>query len=388
MYKPDQIAACCPHYTIRLDADDFHASKDQRQVLNRFNKYILGEDYIKEAARLYPKSREQAKKRSTDFDLLERVHESEKDNLKTPPEPAHTLKVTLEPDNYTDEKYALFENYQRIVHREPPHRISKSGFRSFLCKSPLPRTRETIDGQARYLGSYHQCYRIDGKLVAIGVLDLLPQCVSAVYFIYHESVHQYGFGKLGALREIALAKEGGYRWWYAGFYIHSCVKMRYKGDYSPQYMLDPDSYDWDLLDAGLKKKLDDRKFVSLSRERSKEILSQGDTAELLSRDGAMVEVNNTEMDEDEDSDHEPPVPNPNVPLWERSMPGILTKDQLLADFDLGQTKLQIDGQVYEAWLLVSWDTSDMDNPHSTKGVIAELVAAVGIDIGKEMVLSF
>ena len=24
-----------------------------------------------------------------------------------------------------------------------------------------------------------------------------------------------------------------------GFYIHSCVKMRYKGDYSPSYLVDP-----------------------------------------------------------------------------------------------------------------------------------------------------
>jgi arginine-tRNA-protein transferase len=274
LYKPDQIAACCPHYTIRLDAEAFHASKDQRQSLNRFNTYVLGDDYIKEAARLYPRSREQAKKRNTDFDLLERVHESEKENLKTPPEPAHVLKVTLEPDNYTEEKYTLFENYQRIIHHEPPHRISKFGFRNFLCNSPLPRSKETIDGRERKLGSYHQCYRLDGKLVAIGVLDLLPQCVSAVYFMYHESVHQHGFGKLGALREIALAKEDGYKWWYAGFYIHSCVKMRYKGDYSPQYMLDPDSYQWDPLDAELKKKLDERKFVSLSRERKGEASTQ------------------------------------------------------------------------------------------------------------------
>jgi arginine-tRNA-protein transferase len=268
LYKPDQQASCCPQYTIRLDSELFHASKDQRQVLNRFNKHILGDAYIKDTARLYPRSREQAKKRNTDFDLVERVHEGEKGHLKTPPEPAHCLTVTLEPDNFTEEKYSLFENYQRLVHHEPPHRISRSGFKNFLCKSPLPRTAETPDGRECRLGSYHQCYRIDGKLVAIGVLDLLPQCVSAVYFMYHESVHQYGFGKIGALREIALAKEEGYKWWYAGFYIHNCIKMRYKGDYSPQYILDPVSYNWDSLDEEMKKRLDRRKFVSLTLEQT------------------------------------------------------------------------------------------------------------------------
>jgi arginyl-tRNA---protein transferase len=232
---------------------------------------MLGDAYAKDTARLYPKSREQAKKRNTDFDLVERVHEGEKGYLKTPPEPAHSLIVTLEPDDFTEEKYVLFENYQRLVHHEPPHRISRSGFKNFLCKSPLPRTAQMFDGRERRLGSYHQCYRIDGTLIAIGVLDLLPECVSAVYFMYHESVHQHGFGKLGALREIALAKEEGYKWWYAGFYIHSCVKMRYKGDYTPQHMLDPVSYNWDPLDDEIKKRLDSRKFVSLALEQAGKI---------------------------------------------------------------------------------------------------------------------
>lgn len=214
--------------------------------------------------------------------------------------------------------------------------------------------------------------------------------------MYHESVHQHGFGKLGALREIALAKEEGYKWWYAGFYIHSCVKMRYKGDYSPQYMLDPDSYDWDLLNDELKKKLDEKSFVSLSRERAKvqsaSLTSQnGDTAEIQSSDGAMdtaEENGDTEIEGDEDSDEDPPVPNPNAPLWERNMPGILTKNQLETDIDLDRIKLQIDGEIYETCMLVNWVSSSMDNPHSTKGVIAELVAAVGVEIAEDMVLSF
>lgn len=29
-----------------------------------------------------------------------------------------------------------------------------------------------------------------------------------------------------------------------GYYIHSCQKMRYKGDYSPSFLLDPEEYAW------------------------------------------------------------------------------------------------------------------------------------------------
>ena len=78
----------------------------------------------------------------------------------------------------------------------------------------------------------------------MGVLDLLPHCVSGVYFVYHSDFEKWAFGKLSAMREAALALEGGYQYYYMGFYIHSCAKMRYKGEYRPSYILDPESYEW------------------------------------------------------------------------------------------------------------------------------------------------
>lgn len=80
-------------------------------------------------------------------------------------------------------------------------------------------------------------------------------------------------GQLSVLREAALAREMheagilGMKYLYMGqfeppsytrerlteiligFYIHSCPKMRYKGDYSPSYLLDPEDYTWAPLDA-------------------------------------------------------------------------------------------------------------------------------------------
>ena len=155
-----------------------------------------------------PTSREK-KRRRNHFELGDSIHEAEYGRIKRPVdrgtkepiEPAHRFGVTLEPDECTDEKsvpyampskkapaniefrYALFANYQKVVHREKPSQISKSGFRSFLC-SGLRRSVEVKNGKWQNLGSYHQCYRLDGRLVAIGVLDLLPDCVSSVYLMY------------------------------------------------------------------------------------------------------------------------------------------------------------------------------------------------------------
>ena len=101
------------------------------------------------------------------------------------------------------------------MHREEPNEISKSGFRRFLC-SGLKQQKVTVAGREMLLGSYHQCYRLNGRLIALGVLDLLPRGVSSVYLIYHEDYKSWSWGKLAALREIALSLEAGYHNYYMG----------------------------------------------------------------------------------------------------------------------------------------------------------------------------
>ena len=116
---------------------------------------MIGEDYTKEAARLYPKSREQAQRRNNEFDLVERIHECE--GLKRPPEPAHTFTVTLESNEFTEEKFLVYENYQRNVHQENPSEISRRSFKRFLCTSPLKQEKYVSpDGQERQLGSFRK----------------------------------------------------------------------------------------------------------------------------------------------------------------------------------------------------------------------------------------
>jgi arginyl-tRNA---protein transferase len=364
----------------------FKATKDQRQALNRFNRYILGEDYIKESARSHPKSRQEAAKRKTEFDLIERVHESELPYVKIPPEPAHELVITLEPDDFTQEKYSLFENYQRIVHHEPPHRITESGFRSFLCESPLKRQKQDDFGTGRLLGSYHQCYRLDGKLVAIGVLDLLPHAVSAVYFMYHESIHTWSPGKISALRETALALEQGYVWYMMGFYIHSCKKMKYKVDFHPQYVLDPESYNWDLFDDDLKRRLDARPYVSLSRERREGIQAPERRSEVNEDDlaGQTVDV---EDEDDKSSDQDSSASSEDVLLFDRNMPGILPRNEIPPSL-LDHIKLRVRDQFADTSHLVRWETSSIDDKHSIKRIIAELVAAIGIESAGNMCVTF
>lgn len=405
LYRPNQKAACCPHYTLRLDSTACNPSKDQRQATNRFNRFVLGEDYARESARKYPLTREQARKRDSTFDLVERIHEAESEKLHPGLQPAHELKVTLESDDFTKEKYAIYKNYQKVVHGENPASISERGFRRFLCDSPIrPRTETDSNGRVMKLGSFHQCYRLDGKLVAIGVLDLLPHAVSAVYFMYHESIQKHQPGKLGALREIALALEGGYRYWYPGYYIHSCPKMKYKVDYSPQYVLDPETLGWDLLDKEALAIFDRQPYVSLSRERARRkgthAADRDGTMELstprLSSDvdgditemGGVLGAEDGSAEEKDGEDDENDNDDDDNSLFTSNMPGVPSISDLeTSDLDHIRVLADHSEDFFLTGETLLW-TESIRQYGSLKSKIAELVACVGPDLAPQIVLDF
>ncbi|KAJ3299355.1 Arginyl-tRNA--protein transferase 1 [Borealophlyctis nickersoniae] len=160
----------------------------------------------------------------------------------------HKLKVVLERASYQEETYQLFRKYQIAVHKDPPGKLSPQKYKQFLVDTPLVFEPPQIPNTPGY-GSFHQKYYADGKLIAVGVIDILPLCVSSVYFMYDPD---YGFLSLGvysALREIAFTKllHNGLpelKYYYMGFYIHSCAKMRYKAHYKPSDLACPQTFVW------------------------------------------------------------------------------------------------------------------------------------------------
>ncbi|KAL4075960.1 arginine-tRNA-protein transferase [Scleroderma yunnanense] len=254
-YAPDLRRSCCPQYTIKLDALAFRPSRSQRKLINRWNRFVrFGND--KDTAP------DRAKRGSTNshsrFCLVSSIHESEKAFFPETEELQHKFETTLERSSYTDEKYALYLTYQGQIHHDYDN--TPMSFKRFLVKTPL--IREPIPYSTSppahlpiHYGSYHQLYRLDGELIAVGVIDILPGCVSSVYFMYNPKWEKYSLGKISALREVSLAQEihdtgaSSMTALYMGFYIHTCVKMKYKGDYSPSYLADPEEYTWHPLEV-------------------------------------------------------------------------------------------------------------------------------------------
>ena len=68
----------------------------------------------------------------------------------------------------------------------------------FSCLCLQEEYRE--GGSPAGFGSFHQQYWLDGKLIAVGVIDILPSCVSSVYLYYDPDYFFLSPGTYSALR--------------------------------------------------------------------------------------------------------------------------------------------------------------------------------------------
>ncbi|XP_072828122.1 arginyl-tRNA--protein transferase 1 isoform X4 [Vicugna pacos] len=156
--------------------------------------------------------------------------------------PSSQFKATFQ------ESYQVYKRYQMVVHKDSPDKPTVSQFTRFLCNSPLEAENPPNGPDCGY-GSFHQQYWLDGKIIAVGVIDILPYCVSSVYLYYDPDYSFLSLGVYSALREIAFTRQLHEKtpqlsYYYMGFYIHSCPKMKYKGQYRPSDLLCPETYVW------------------------------------------------------------------------------------------------------------------------------------------------
>ena len=163
-------------------------------------------------------------------------------------------------ETYLD-SFNVYKKYQMAVHKDSPSKCTLGQFKRFLCNASLVHT-----DSSRY-GAFHQQYVIDGRIVAVGVVDILPNCISSVYLYYDPDFAFLSPGTLTSLFEIAFTKKlqrerPQLKYYYMGYYIHSCPKMRYKAKYHPSWLLCPQTYKWEPVKPSLLL-LDKSKFAVL-----------------------------------------------------------------------------------------------------------------------------
>lgn len=191
-------------------------------------------------------------------------------NDKLPKKSSRKIEIRLKRSSFDNEEYLLYKKYQLRVHNDTPEHVTESSYRRFLVDTPLVYVPPNDDGFVPPcgFGSFHQQYLIDGKLIAVGVIDILPKCLSSKYLFWDPDLAFLSLGKYSALEEIRSVCENqvhcpSLQYYYLGYYIHSCGKMRYKAAYQPSELLCPLRYEWVRYDVA-KPFLDIRKYVVLS----------------------------------------------------------------------------------------------------------------------------
>jgi arginine-tRNA-protein transferase len=151
--------------------------------------------------------------------------------------------------------FELYRKYQHKIHNDKLEDITMASFKRFLVDSPLfnnvkdTKSKKTISSTSSSSSSYsygtfHMQYKLDNRLIAVSVIDILPSGLSSVYFFYDPDEKHLVLGKFSALHEINFCKTSDFKYYYMGFYIHSCSKMKYKSEYFPSELMCPTTYKW------------------------------------------------------------------------------------------------------------------------------------------------
>ena len=156
-----------------------------------------------------------------------------------------------------EESYGVFKKFQMGVHKEDEADCGEKQFIEFLVDSPLTLEPKE-DGMPCGYGSYHQQYLLDGRIFAVGVLDILPKGVLCEYLYYDPAFRYITPGVFTALHEIALTQKfclakPSMQYYYMGFYVQSCPKMNYKSRYGASYLLCPETYTYVSLEVCVPK---------------------------------------------------------------------------------------------------------------------------------------
>ena len=298
LYQPSNSTTCCPQYTIRLPVSRFQPTKSQRKVLRQVQQLQQYATILRERE----SKQDMSCSASSSVPEMTTVQRNFEQWLQTSPHTSLSLSssvLTIEtvPANESillPEVHQLYFDYQHKIHHEAhPFKVdqdnqnSSSRHKDSPKHRPLPapiqqmfdRTYKNSDSASfsrrqqqsihdalfqfyeflvdnpflEATTTVHQLYRVYGKLVAVGVLDQLPEGLSSVYCFYDAGFASsvLPLGKYTILQEIEYCPKGKY--YYLGYYIDSCTKMKYKGEYRPSELLCPRTFQWMGLDEAVAR---------------------------------------------------------------------------------------------------------------------------------------
>ncbi len=122
---------------------------------------------------------------------------------------------------YDDEHFRLYQDYLSSRHSGGGMDHTNPGqYTEFILLSGLDDTR-----------LYE--FRLHNELLAVAIMDHLPQGLSAVYTFFSPAHEARSLGTYAVLWQIHEARRLGLTWVYLGYWIKECRKMSYKNQFRP-----------------------------------------------------------------------------------------------------------------------------------------------------------
>ena len=254
--------------------------KEKNKIeINNKNKIENKEKVNKKEKKPKQKKSKEIKEKYT-FDYFnEIVKEPE---IYLPLKHVYTLEVT-DKIQINDEKFQVYKKYQMNIHKDEEHEVKKEGYNRSWGKTNLVdnigiklpedlalKTKHPEIYPKKY-GCYNFIHRIDGKIVAIGIVDILPTSLSSVYLYYNTDYQFLDLGVLTAILEIEYVQsfrdliDNNFKYYLMGFYEENIQKLRYKGFYFPTQLLDRFTMNFVYL-SEVQQILKERKYIQLSKE--------------------------------------------------------------------------------------------------------------------------
>jgi leucyl-tRNA---protein transferase len=129
------------------------------------------------------------------------------------------LNVKLRPAEFDAEHFNLYQRYMNWRHPDGGmDKPSAADYAAFLTENDCTLFVE---------------FHLQAELVAVAVVDVLEDALSAVYTFYTPDLPQRSLGTHAILWQIAEARRRRLRWLYLGYWIAASHKMAYKSRFRP-----------------------------------------------------------------------------------------------------------------------------------------------------------
>ncbi|MFM8980234.1 MAG: arginyltransferase, partial [Planctomycetia bacterium] len=131
--------------------------------------------------------------------------------------------LTVRRPQCTPATFELYQRYLAYQHPEPARERSYEAFEEGYYS-------EVVD-------SLEVLYTLEGRVVAVSLLDVCAQSVSAVYHFFDPGCAARSLGVYSVLAEIEWARQAGVPHYYLGYWVEGSATMAYKAQYGPHELL-------------------------------------------------------------------------------------------------------------------------------------------------------